>query len=98
MSEYSNLRANKPVLTVAKNAKEVIFETVSCMCDNKGVIKFKKNSEGDFKMNGMGFCLSNWQMKYPTYDIEWKADEGKWYEVVDMVNSGTAAVKNVKSR
>jgi hypothetical protein len=98
MSTYVELKRNAPKLNVKKGAREVIVETVSCMCDNRHSIRFKKNSDGDFKMNGGGFSLSNWQMKYPKYDIEWKADEGDWNEVFEMINSGTEVIERVKSR
>ena len=43
------------------NAKEVIFYVVSCMCDNKYTLRFRKNDNNEFKMSGMGFSLSNFQ-------------------------------------
>ena len=64
MSKYQELLQNPPRLTVKKEAREVIIKTVSCMCDNVHYLKLKKNSEGDFKMSGGGFALSNWQMKH----------------------------------
>ena len=98
MSKYRELRMNPPKLVVKKDAREVIFKTVSCMCDNVHYITFKKNSDGDFKMNGGGFSLSNWQMKHPIHEIEWEADAGEWDGVVAMINSGTEAIEEVKSR
>jgi hypothetical protein len=50
MSKYIELKRNQPKLTVKKDAREVIFTTVSCMCDNIHYITFKKNADGDFKM------------------------------------------------
>lgn len=98
MSKYAELRRNPPKLTVKKDAREVIFTTVSCMCDNIHYLTFKKDSNGDFKMNGKGFSLSNWQMKHPKHDIEWEADAGEWQGVIAMINSGTKVVSEVKSR
>jgi hypothetical protein len=49
MSQYKNLRLNPPKLTVKENAKEVIFKTISAMCDNVGYLRFKKNNDGEFK-------------------------------------------------
>ena len=86
------------MLNVKKEAREVIFTTISCMCDNKHTIRFKKNNDGDFKMSGMGFSLSNWQFKHEVHDIEWKADEGNWSEVIRMINSGTEVIQKVVSR
>lgn len=98
MTKYQELRHNAPILTIKEDAKEVIFTTISTMCDNVHYMKFKKNSEGEFKMNGMGNSLSNWQMKHQPYEIEWKADDQKWDDVIKMINSGTSVIESVKSR
>jgi hypothetical protein len=98
MSKYQQLLQNPPFIKVKKDAREVIFKTVSCMCDNVHYLRFKKNDEGDFKLSGGGFALSNWQMKHPKHDIEWVADEGEWRRVVKMINTGTSKVESVKSR
>ena len=98
MSMYRELSINPPTIRVKKDPREVILTTISCMCDNKGTLKFKKNSEGDFKMSGGGFALSNWQMKHDRYDIEWMADENDWDQVIRMINTGTAVVSAVRSR
>ena len=68
------------------------------MCDNIHTIRFKKNKEGDFRMSGCGFALSNWGMKHSISDIEWAADANDWETVFIMVNSGSEAIREVKSR
>ena len=98
MSKYRELKLNPPKLTIKEGAKEVIFKTISCMCDNAGYLRFKKNSEGEFKLDGMGFAVSNWQMKHAQHEIEWEADENEWDGVIAMINSGTKAIESVKSR
>ena len=104
MSEWQKLRANPPTLKVKDNAREIICEMVSCMCDNRSHIRIKKNSEGDFRIDspprngGWGNAMSNFQIKYPISDIEWAADDGKWDEVFSMINSGTELIESVKSR
>jgi hypothetical protein len=98
MSKFRELRLNAPKLAIKGGAREVIFKTVSCMCDNVHHITFKKNDSGDFKMNGNGFSLSNWQMKNEKHEIEWTADEEGWDEVIKMINSGTSAIESVISR
>jgi len=100
MSIYRELLINPPALSeqVNTNPREVIFETISCMCDNRHFLKLKKNTEGDFKLNGNGFSISNWQMKHDKHDIEWSADEGKWQSVIDMINTGTSKIASIKSR
>lgn len=96
--KYLMLLRNPPILTVKQNAREVIITTVSCMCDNIHYITFKKDDNGDFKMHGNGYSLSNWQMKHPKHDIEWEADENNWNRVFEMINSGTSTISEVKSR
>jgi len=98
MSKYMELNQNPPKIVVKKGAKEVLFTTISCMCDNKHTIQFKKNSEGEFTVNGRGGAMSNWQMKYDTMDLTWAADEENWSEVVNMINSGTSNVSEVRVR
>jgi hypothetical protein len=98
MSKYVTLRHNPPKFKVEKNARELVITTVSCMCDNVHYLKLKKNAEGDFKLDGMGYAISNWQMEFPKHKIEWTADAGKWNEVFAMINSGTAVIAEVESR
>lgn len=68
------------------------------MCDNVGYLRFKKNSDGEFRLDGMGYAISNWQMKHPKHEIEWEADENMWGGVIAMINSGTSVIEEVKSR
>ena len=98
MTKYQQLLQNPPRLTVKKGAREIIFKTISCMCDNVHYIKFSKNSNGDFEMCGNGFSLRNWQMRHEPHDIEWVADEGNWKEVIRMINTGTEKIESLKSR
>jgi hypothetical protein len=98
MKKYSQLLNNPPQLSIRGNAKEVIFTTISVMCDNIGYLRFKKNSEGEFKIDGMGYAVSNWQMESPIHEIEWKADEENWNEVIKMINTGTSRIESVISR
>ena len=101
MSKYQELLKNPFYMhgkTVKENAREVIFYVVSCMCDNKYTLKLRKNDDGEFKMSGMGFSLSNFQFKHKPFEIEWAADEGGWIGVKNMINSGTVKVEKVISR
>ena len=98
MSKFIELRQNTPKLAIKGGAREVIFKTISCMCDNVGHLRFRKNDNGEFKLDGMGFAVSNWQMKNEKYEIEWTADEGGWDKVIRMINSGTSAIESVISR
>lgn len=106
MSKYQELIHNPYKMhhkEIKENAREVIFYVVSCMCDNKYTLRFRKNDDGDFKMSGMGFALSNFQFGYKeggikSFEIEWAADEGDWIRVKNMINSGTVKVEKVISR
>ena len=100
MSKYQELMQNPPKVyqEVKKNAKEVIFYVVSCMCDNKYKFRFKKNDEGDFKLTCYGFAFSNFGIKDDKYELEWAADEGDFFDVVQMINSGYQLVEKVVSR
>jgi hypothetical protein len=98
-SKYGELLQNPPKIKVKKDAKEVVFTTISCMCDNLHRITFKKNENGEFSVSGGGSALSNWQMQgdYRT-DLVWGADDQDWDSVVRVINSGTSKVESVRSR
>tara|TARA_R110000751_G_scaffold298927_1_gene409164 strand:- start:1 stop:303 length:303 start_codon:yes stop_codon:yes gene_type:complete len=100
MSKYQELIQNPPSILkdIVENPREVIFYVVSCMCDNKYTLRFRKNDDGDFKMSGMGFALSNFQFKHKVFEIEWEADNGNWLDVKNMINSGTEKIEKVISR
>ena len=83
---------------IKEDVKEVIFYVVSCMCDNKYTLHFSKKDNGDFKMSGGRFSLSNFQFKHKPFEIEWEADGGDWIGVKNMINSGTVKVEKVISR
>ena len=98
MSKYIELLNNPPKLEVKKGAREVVINLVSCMCDNKHKWTFKKNDDGDFKINTHGFAFTNFQTKFDKDEIEWEADEKKWSEVFRMINSGTSKIESLRSR
>ena len=83
---------------IKENAREVIFYVVSCMCDNRYTLHFSKKDNGDFRMSGGSFSLSNFGFKNKPFEIEWVADEGDWIGVKNMINSGTVKVEKVISR
>ena len=98
MSKYVELLNNPPNLKVKKEAREVVINLVSCMCDNKHKWTFKKNEEGDFKIKTHGYAFSNFQTKFDKDEIEWEADELKWDAVFRMINSGTSKIESLRSR
>lgn len=98
MSKYRDLIDFPPKLEVKENAREIIINCISAMCDNKEKISLKKNIEGDFKINTHGQAFSNFQIKFDKDDIEWEADDNNWNRVFRMINSGTTKIENIKSR
>ena len=106
MSEYKRIqKLNKLVCfqeqleeQIVQNPKEVIFHTVASMCDNKHMFKFKKDASGEFKLSCNGFAYSNFGIKGDKYELEWAADEGDFFDVIQMINSGYQVVEKVVSR
>ena len=70
MSKYRELIMNPPSLDVKDNAREVIVNLCSCMCDNRYEVKFKKNDEGDFKFLTGIQAYGNFQIKYAKSELE----------------------------
>jgi len=95
---YRDLKLNPPKLSVKENAREVAIHLVSVMCDNKKIMKLKKNTDGDFKLSTGIDAYSNFQIKHEKYEIEWAADNNEWSEVFSFINSGTVAIEKVMSR
>ena len=98
MSKYLDLCNNPPELSICPNAREVIFTTICCICDNEHKIKFYKNKDDNFIMTGMMSSLSNWQFKIAIDDIEWSADDQNWDFVIKAINTSTSVIEKVKSR
>ena len=106
MSEYKRIqKLNRSVCfqeqleeQIIQNPREVIFHTVARMCDNKHMFRFKKNAEGDFNLTCNGFAYSNFGIKGDKYELEWAADEGDFFDVIQMINSGFQLVERVVSR
>ena len=106
MSEYKRIqKLNKSVCfqeqleeQIIQNPREVIFHTVASMCDNKHLFKFKKDASGEFKLSCNGFAYSNFGIKGDKYELEWAADEGDFFDVIKMINSGYQLVEKVVSR
>jgi len=88
----------KNLKEIKKNPRELMIHVVSSMCDNKYILSLKKNSDGEFKMSGRGFSLSNFGFKSPVYEIEWAADEGDWSKVIHIINSGYQRIDKIVSR
>ena len=106
MSEYQKIqKLNKLVCfqeqleeQIVQNPKEVIFHTVASMCDNKYLFKFKKDASGEFKLSCNCFAYCNFVIKGGKYELEWAADEGDFFDVIQMINSGFQLVERVVSR
>ena len=106
MSEYQRIqKLNKLVCfqeqleeQIVQNPREVIFHTVARMCDNKHMFRFKKNASGEFKLSCNGFAYSNFGISNNKYELEWAADDDRFFNVIQMINSGYQVVEKVVSR
>lgn len=99
MSLYETTKNNPIKIDIKKDAKDVVLELVSVMCDNKYTLRLKRNSSGEFKLHTCGQAYSNFQIRdHSKIDIEWLADDGDWNSVVNVVNSGTSKVYQIKQR
>lgn len=98
MTQYQDLRTNRPTLTVKKGAQKVVVNLISCMCDNIHTWTFGKNGNDDFVIFTHGSAFSNFHTKFTKTEIEWEADLGNWDKVFRMINSGTSVIKSVKSK
>ena len=83
---------------IVQNPREVIFHTVASMCDNKHLFKFKKDASGEFKLSCNGFAYSNFGIPNDKYELEWAADDDRFFNVIQMINSGYQLVEKVVSR
>jgi len=83
---------------IVENPKEVIFHTVASMCDNRHMFKFKKDANGEFKLSCNGFAYSNFGIPNDKYELEWAADDDRFFNVIQMINSGYQVVERVVSR
>ena len=96
--KYAQLRKNPPKLVVPKKVKEVMIHVISHMCDNEYLFTMKKNREGEFKLDTVGYAYSNFGIKYDKYVIEWAADKNEWNAVFSMINSGYQRVERINCR
>ncbi len=96
LSEVYQMQKN--LKEIKKNPRELMIHIVSSMCDNKYILSLKKNSDGEFRMSGGRFALSNFGFKSPVYEIEWAADEGDWSKVIHIINSGYQRIDKIVSR
>ena len=87
-----------PKIKICDKAREVILTLISCMCDNKAIVSFKENQDGDYKFNTKGRHIDNFQIKYERHELEWAADSQDWEVVINMINTGTSVVEKVISR
>lgn len=97
MSIYNELKNNPPKFDINKSCEHFVFDLVSVMCDNKKKFELKKTDKG-FKFVSIQH-FNNFRIKnYDKTDIEWLADEGKFQEIVDIMNSGTVKVQRIRQK
>jgi uncharacterized protein YegP (UPF0339 family) len=97
-SKYQDLVIEPPKLKVVTDPREIQIEVISCMCDNKHDFSLKKNENGEFKFRTSNQAYTNFGIKHKQYEIEWKADEGKWRTVFKMINTGSIKISKITSR
>ena len=102
MSQYKSLREKSPKLNIKENANEIIFTLISCMCDNKSYLKLRKKNDKTLINHYNDYCslsLSNLQMEDGYKDnLIWAFDENDYDKVINIINSGTSVISEVKSR
>jgi len=109
MCKYRELRQNPAKIKIVKNPKRVTFKMVSSMCDNRTQIMFLE-TEDFFRVwsilpSGMGYamsnyqfgCNSNWIGEATADDLCWMAVEGRWNEILKVINSGTSTIESARS-
>ena len=111
MCKYRELRQNPAKIKIVKNPKRVTFKMVSSMCDNRSEIMFLE-TEDFFRVwsvlpSGMGYAMSNYQFgcgsnwiggfQATSEDLCWMAVEGRWDEILKVINSGTATIESARS-
>jgi hypothetical protein len=98
MTKYEQLK-NAPIkLNVCKNPREVHFNVVSCMCDNRHIISFKKKENGEWDHHGNGQAMSNFKLKLDSIDLNWSAEDGAWKDIFNAINNKYQFVEKIRSR
>ena len=100
MSIYQSLLQNPPKLVFVPNSRQVIFNLVSCMCDNKHTIAYDLDKD-----NLSGYSISNLQLKGGYYDLVMlleqalaKDDAKAFAKSVSLINTGTSKIASVQFR
>ena len=101
MSTYQSLLQNPPKLVFVPNSRQVIFNLVSCMCDNKHTIAYDLDKD-----NLSGYSISNLQLKGGGYyDLVMlleqalaEDDAEAFAKSVSLINTGTSKVASVQFR
>ena len=113
MSKWEKIKSDRQdgikadITGIISDPKEVVFNLVSCMCDNRDRLIFKKtNANGymEFRVylksypSGTMQSLSNLQMKADEIDLAWKAGGNEWENVVELIETGTSVIESIMSR
>ena len=101
MSIYQILLHNPPKLVLVPNSRQVIFNLVSCMCDNKNTIAYDLDKD-----NLSGYSLSNLQLSgggyYDLVTLLEQAlaedDAEAFAKSVSLINTGTSKIASVQFR
>ena len=94
MSIYQSLLHNPPKLVFVTNSRQVIFNLVSCMCDNKHTIAYDLDKD-----NLSGYSLSNLQLLVMLLEQALAEDDAEAFaKSVSLINTGTSKVASVQFR
>ena len=101
MDIYQSLLQNPPKLVFVPNSRQVIFNLVSCMCDNKNTIAYDLDKD-----NLTGYSISNLQLKGGGYydlvmlleDALANDDAKAFAKSVSLINTGTSKISSVQFR
>ena len=94
---YRKLKSFPPKLKVKGNPKQMKIDILG-VGGNMFRWICKKDEDGYWKINTLGYAYSNFQSDYRKDDIEWEMDDSNWDNVWMMINSGVCKVYNIKYR
>lgn len=84
---YSEALDRRAYKKVPKGVREVVFKVIS-VGDYNFMLRFYKNDQGDFRLDRGNSAYSNFQIKCHELELLELANEGKWVEVRQMIDTG----------
>lgn len=98
-SLYQITRQNPPIFDIKPNPREIIFELVSCMCDNISYLHYRRDNSSLRHYNShCSLAFSNLQCKALQAEVLWAIEDNEFDKVVAMLNTSTSRVFSIKIR